>query len=256
MIDDYGSEPHTDHYRALHGASAFISDMHLGTKGCRGAALVQFLRHLDVDNLYLVGDIIDLQRMAQSMNWSDSHTQAMREIFRLAASGVNVTYIPGNHDAHLRAFAGTEFGGVKIRLNTIHTTRDGRRLLVTHGDQFDGQLRIGSLKERFGSAAYQWLLDMDAGINRVRQRLGYQQVSVTASLKMRFDSARQYIREFERTAANDARKRGLDGIVCGHIHKPAIMTIDGVGYFNDGDWVEHGTALMERNDGMLELTKW
>ena len=250
--------PEIDAARAgkLRARSAFISDVHLGTPGCRAELLLDFLRNLDVDKLFLVGDIIDLERMQQSVHWPSSHTAVMRTIFRLAGAGMDVTYVPGNHDANLRAFAGSEFRGVKLRLNTVHETADGRRLLVTHGDQFDSELRIGSLKERIGSAAYQWLVDVDVSINRVRKRLGYQRIRIASAVKMKITSARQYIEEFECLASLYARRRGLDGIVCGHIHKPACIEEDGFGYYNDGDWVEHCSALVEDETGGLRDIAW
>lgn len=240
----------------LRARSAFISDVHLGTPGCRAEQLLDFLRNLDVEHLFLVGDIIDLERMQQAVHWPSSHTAVMRAIFRLAEGGMHVTYVPGNHDANLRAFAGSEFRGVRLRLNTIHETADGRRLLVTHGDQFDAELRIGSLKERIGSAAYQWLVDVDVGINRVRERLGYNRIRIASAVKMKISSARQYIEEFECLASLYARRRGLDGIVCGHIHKPACIEDEGIGYYNDGDWVEHCSALVEDADGRIRNITW
>lgn len=240
----------------LRARSAFISDLHLGTAGCRAELLLDFLEHCDVDHLFLVGDVIDLERMQQSVHWPSSHTAVMRQIFRLAAAGMEVTYIPGNHDARLRAFAGSEFKGVKLRLNTIHETADSRRLLVTHGDQFDSELRIGSLKERIGSAAYQWLVDVDVGINRVRERLGYDRIRLASAVKMKVASARRYIDEFECLATLHARRRGLDGIVCGHIHKPACVEEDGIGYYNDGDWVEHCSVLVEDTSGRMRDITW
>ena len=240
----------------VHGTSAFISDLHLGTSGCRAERLLDFLQHLSVDNLFLVGDVIDLERMQQVVHWPQVHTEVMQQVFAMVRQGTRVTYIPGNHDARLRTFAGSNFQGVDIRLNTIHETRQGKRLLITHGDQFDAELKIGSLKEKLGSAAYQWLLDFDAGINKVRERFGYEKISVASTLKMRIKSAQQYIRKYEQTAVRHARKRGLDGIVCGHIHKPACFEQDGVGYYNDGDWVEHCTALIEDAQGNLANIRW
>lgn len=256
MASETMPEVGATHGGTLRARSAFISDVHLGTAGCRAELLLDFLRSLDVDRLYLVGDIIDLERMQQAVYWPSSHTAVMRTIFRLADAGMDVTYVPGNHDANLRAFCGSDFRGVKLRLNTIHETADGRRLLVTHGDQFDSELRIGSLKERIGSAAYQWLVDVDVGINRVRERLGYERIRIASAVKMKVASARQYIEEFECLASLHARRRGLDGIVCGHIHKPACIEDEGVGYYNDGDWVEHCSALVEDATGGIRDIAW
>lgn len=256
MINETMADVPTGFGGRLRERSAFISDLHLGTAGCRAELLLDFLEHLDVDRLFLVGDVIDLERMTQSVHWPSSHTAVMRQVFRLAAAGMDVTYIPGNHDAGLRAFAGSTFKGVKLRLNAIHTTADGRRLLVTHGDQFDSELRIGSLKERLGSAAYGWLVDVDVSINRVRERLGYQRVRLASAVKMKIASARRYIDEFECLATLHARRRELDGIVCGHIHKPACIEDEDVSYYNDGDWVEHCSVLVESHQGQMRNIVW
>ncbi|MEM7763395.1 MAG: UDP-2,3-diacylglucosamine diphosphatase [Pseudomonadota bacterium] len=250
MIEPQSSAASTSR---ITGRSAFLSDVHLGTRNCRAEALLEFLTRLNTDNLFLVGDIVDLQRMASAVHWPRSHTAIIHKLFSLAAAGMRVVFIPGNHDAALRVHAGTTVNGVEIRLNAIHQTADGRRLLITHGDQFDSELRIGSLKEKIGSAAYEWLLGIDVGINRVRSRFGYEETSIASAVKMRVRSAQQYIREYEQLAADNARKRGLDGIVCGHIHKPEIARIDETDYLNTGDWVEHGTALLEDRHGRMQL---
>ncbi|MEL7023348.1 MAG: UDP-2,3-diacylglucosamine diphosphatase [Pseudomonadota bacterium] len=248
----------TNHHASpnLHGSSAFISDLHLGTAGCRAERILDFLEHLNVEQLYLVGDIIDLERMQQSVHWPESHTRVLQRLFQMTALGTEVIYIPGNHDARIRAFAGTTFKGIKIRMNAIHTTQSGKRLLVTHGDQFDSELKIGSLKEKIGSAAYQWLVSFDVGVNRVRARFGYEDVSIASAMKLRIKSAQQYIARYEALALSHAKRRGLDGIVCGHIHKPAIIESDDVVYYNDGDWVEHCSVLVEATDGTLANYQW
>ncbi|MEO0575349.1 MAG: UDP-2,3-diacylglucosamine diphosphatase [Pseudomonadota bacterium] len=233
------------------GHSAFISDVHLGTPGCRAEPLLAFLGKLKVAHLYLVGDIIDFERMQHHVYWPDSHSAVIRRILDIASNGTEVTYIPGNHDANLRIFAGTDLHGVKLRMNAIHTTVDQRRLLVTHGDQFDAKLRIGSFKEKIGSVAYGWLLGLDNNVNRVRDKLGFDRLRLASSLKMRFKSAQQYIEDYEITAREHAAQRNLDGIVCGHIHKPATLMRNGVTYYNDGDWVEHCSAVIEDNNGVL-----
>lgn len=238
--------------RDFRGASAFISDTHLGTPGCRAEPLLAFLNRLEVKHLYLVGDIIDFERMRHTVYWPDSHTAIVRRLLQMANTDTQVTYIPGNHDANVRAFAGTELHGIKIRMNAIHTTRDQRRLLVTHGDQFDAKLRIGSLKEKIGSVAYAWLLGLDNNVNRVRGKFGYERLRLASSVKMRFTSAQQYIEDYETTALNHAAERSLDGIICGHIHKPATIAHEGITYCNDGDWVEHCTAVIEDESGVLK----
>lgn len=242
--------------KRIRAESVWLSDTHLGTRGCRAEQLLDFLRALDSPNLFLVGDIVDLQMMRSAVHWPPSHGAVLREIVRLTLDGTRVVYIPGNHDAELRLFAGTRHAMIDVYRQYVHETRCGRRLLVTHGDQFDRDLRVGSLKERIGSAAYRWLVDMDAGLNRARSRLGYQPLRIASGIKMRVNSALEYIERFEALAEDYARREGFDGIICGHIHRPAIRRHGDVIYCNDGDWVEHCTALVEHPDGRLGLVSW
>ncbi|MEN7342431.1 MAG: UDP-2,3-diacylglucosamine diphosphatase [Pseudomonadota bacterium] len=235
------------------GNAAFISDVHLGTRSCRAEALLAFLKRLDTKTLYLVGDIIDLERMSQSVHWQRTHSAVVRELFQLAATGTHVVYIPGNHDAPFRALAGRRVNGIDIHLNTVHETAHGERLLVTHGDQFDSELRIGNIKEKIGSVAYKLLMDLDVNVNRLRARLGYRQLNLARSVKGRIKSVTRYINDYEELATKYASQRGLDGVICGHIHKPCIRTCGRLRYFNTGDWVEHGTALVEDDHGQIRL---
>jgi len=236
--------------------AVWLSDTHLGTRGCRARQLLDFLRSLETRQLFLVGDILDFEAMRNTVYWPPVHGEVLHEIMRLSREGTRVIYIPGNHDAELRLFDGTDHHLIEIRRRHIHETRCGRRLLVTHGDEFDRDLRVGSMKERLGSAAYRWLVDMDAGLNRVRHRLGYRPVRMASAIKMRVNAALDYIHRFENTAIDYVRAQGLDGIVCGHIHRPAVRRAGGVIYCNDGDWVEHCTALVENREGRLGLVSW
>jgi UDP-2,3-diacylglucosamine pyrophosphatase LpxH len=236
--------------------AVWLSDTHLGTRGCRARQLLDFLRSLETSRLFLVGDILDFEAMRSTVYWPPVHGEVLHEIMRLSRQGTRLMYIPGNHDAELRLFDGTDHRLIEIRRRHVHETRSGRRLLVTHGDEFDRDLRVGSMKERLGSAAYRWLVDMDAGLNRVRHRLGYRPVRMASTIKMRINAAMDYIHRFENTAIEYVRRQGLDGIVCGHIHRPAVRQAGDVIYCNDGDWVEHCTALVENREGRLGLVSW
>ncbi len=238
-------------YRAV-----FISDVHLGTAPCRAADLLQFLDAIQADKLFLVGDIIDLERMKSRPRFPDLHRQVVNRFIRLANSGTEVVYIPGNHDHEFRDLVGRDVCGVPVRMNAEYVTADGRRLLVAHGDELDSILRNGTGIEAVGAAAYAVLMQVDVMVNQFRERLGHDHLSISRHVKLRLSSANEFIARFEVEAARYAAERGYDGIVCGHIHRPGVRVVDDILYCNDGDWVEHRTALAETCDGRLELLRW
>jgi len=234
----------------------WISDIHLGTRGCKAEFLLDFLRYTDSDTLYLVGDIIDGWRLKKTWYWPQAHNDVVQKLLRKARKGTDVFFIPGNHDEVIRQFAGLEAGGVHIRKEVIHSTADGRRLLVLHGDQFDGVIRHVRWLAYLGDTAYNTALALSNFVNRFRRRLGLSYWSVSAYLKHRVKNAVEYVSRFEHVVAEEARRRGVDGVVCGHIHHAEIRDIDGITYCNDGDWVESCTALVEHEDGRLEILDW
>ena len=241
----------TQSYRSL-----WLSDVHLGTRASRASELLSFLAEVSADRIYLVGDIVDLQRMKSKPRFCDLHMQVVSEFVRLARTGTEVLFIPGNHDYEFRNLVGHELFGIPILMEAVHETPGGERFLVTHGDLLDGRIRQGTGLEKFGAAAYFLLNECEVLINHWRRSLGQDYLSISKSIKSKLSGAREYIRRFETFAAELARERGLDGIVCGHIHKPNLRRIDGILYANDGDWVEHGTALAEAPDGELQLLTW
>lgn len=236
--------------------SVFISDVHLGTRGCQAEMLLDFIRNLECDSLYLVGDIVDGWKMKSGWHWPQAHNDVVQKILRLARKGVAVTYVPGNHDEVIRDFCGVHFGGVVVARDAIHETADGRRFLVTHGDEFDAVVQHARWLAFLGDWAYRALLASNTLINRVRRRLGFGYWSFSAFAKTRVKKALQFIENFEQAVADEARRRGVDGVICGHIHKAEMRDIDGVAYINDGDWVESCTALVEHADGRLEILEW
>jgi UDP-2,3-diacylglucosamine pyrophosphatase LpxH len=238
-------------YRAV-----FISDIHLGTRGCQADLLLDFIRHMECDTLYLVGDIVDGWKMKTGWTWPQSHNDVVQKFLRLARKGVKVVYIPGNHDDRIRDFCGVHFGGVVVARDALHETADGRRFLVTHGDEFDGIVQHAKWLALVGDVAYRALLTANTLFNRARHRLGFGYWSLSAYLKGRVKNALQFIENFEGAVAEEARRRGVDGVICGHIHKAEMRDIDGILYINDGDWVESCTALVEHPDGRLEILEW
>ena len=236
--------------------SVFISDVHLGFKGCRAEFLLDFLRRVECEQIYLVGDIIDLWSLQRTFYWPQAHNDVIRTILGKAKHGTRVVYVPGNHDRAFRDHDGLTLGNVEIRLEAIHETADGRRFLVLHGDEFDSIVRASPLLESVGNHAYAAALRLNRYVNAVRQRLGYPYWSLAAFLKHKVKNAVKYIANFERALAVEARRRGVDGVICGHIHRAEITEIDGILYCNNGDWVESCTTLVEDFAGRLSLLRW
>lgn len=238
--------------------SAFISDLHLGTRGCRAAFLTDFLQKNTCENLFLVGDIIDGWRLKRSWFWDHHHDEVVRLILKSARNGTNVIYVPGNHDEMLRKYIGLniEFCGIKLQMEAEHVTSDGKRLLITHGDEFDSIVRHARLLALLGDWAYNAALTLNRHFNTIRVRLGYPYWSLSAWLKLRVKEAVKAIDRFETALAESAKNRGFDGVVCGHIHHAEMRQVNDVLYLNVGDWVESCTALVEHFDGRLELVDW
>lgn len=245
-------------YRAV-----FISDAHLGTKGARADFLAHFLRTVSCEHLFLVGDIVDGWRLRKAWYWDEAHDDVVRLILRHAREGTEVTYIPGNHDEMFRAWLppapeaeGLEVAGVRLRGEAVHVTAAGLRLLVTHGDEFDSVVRYAKTVALLGDGAYHAAMAANRWFNVARRRLGYPYWSLSAWLKRQVKEAVKAIDRFEEALAGEARRRGFDGVVCGHIHHADMRRVGGVLYLNDGDWVESCTALVEHGDGRLELLDW
>ncbi|MEP7185801.1 MAG: UDP-2,3-diacylglucosamine diphosphatase [Rhodanobacter sp.] len=236
--------------------SAFISDVHLGTPDCKTDYLLDFLRQLDCEKLYLVGDIIDLESLARRHWWHPSHSAVIAEVLDLACRGVEVIYIPGNHDAPMRGLHGQNVGGVRIELDAEHVGADGRRYRVSHGDEFDPQQVGRRWMHHLGETMHRFICWSNRRLHTMRQRLELPYLPLSIIVKSHIGKALTYIRAYEHRVADDARERGFDGHICGHIHFGHIRELGGVLYLNDGDWVEHCTALIEDHTGAMELIHW
>jgi UDP-2,3-diacylglucosamine pyrophosphatase LpxH len=247
---------HPEPPASLNLRTVWISDIHLGTPGCQADALLDFLRHTDCDTLYLVGDIVDGWQLRRNWYWPQAHNDVLQKLLRKARKGTRVIYVPGNHDEFARSYLGHNFGGIDVAEEWIHTTADGRRLWVTHGDFFDGVVQCAKWLALVGDWAYTLTLRLNVQFNRLRARLGLPYWSLSNYLKQRVKRAVSYISDFESALAREARIRGMDGVVCGHIHHAEMRDIDGILYANDGDWVESLTALCEHPDGRLEIIDW
>jgi UDP-2,3-diacylglucosamine pyrophosphatase LpxH len=233
--------------------SVWISDLHLGTPGCRADALLDFLKRVDCDHLFLVGDIIDGWQLRRSWYWPQAHNDVIQKLLRKARKGTQVVFVPGNHDEFARRYVEHHFGGIEVAEDWIHTTADGRRLWITHGDLFDGVIQCAKWLAHVGDCLYEFTLKLNRHLNSLRARMGLPYWSLSRFLKLKVKRAVSYVSDFEVAVAREARRRGVDGVVCGHIHHAEIRDIDGVLYCNDGDWVESLTALVEHADGRLEI---
>jgi len=245
------AEPPVRRFRTL-----FISDVHLGTRGCQAELLLDFLRCHEADTIYLVGDIVDGWRLKRTWYWPQSHNDVAQTILRLARNGARIVYLPGNHDEFLRDYLGMDFGGIELRNTAVHEAADGRRLLVIHGDQFDVVVRHARWLAFLGDWAYSTTLTLNTYVNLVRRRLGFSYWSLSAWAKLKVKNAVNFIGAFEEALVRQAREIRTDGVICGHIHYPAMHRSFGTAYHNCGDWVESCTALVEHHDGEFEIIRW
>ena len=236
--------------------TVWISDVHLGTPGCQAHALLDFLKRVECDTLYLVGDIIDGWQLRRSWYWPQAHNDVVQKLLRKARKGTRVIYVPGNHDEFARKFLEHSFGGIEVAEEWIHTTADGRQLWVTHGDLYDGVIQVARWLALLGDSLYEFTLKLNRHLNSWRARAGLPYWSLSKYLKLKVKRAVSYVGDFEAALAREARKRGVDGLVCGHIHHAEMRDVEGILYCNDGDWVESLTALVEHADGSLAIVEW
>ncbi len=236
--------------------TVWISDLHLGTPGCQAHHLLDFLRSVECEQLFLVGDIVDGWQLRRSWYWPQAHNDVVQKLLRKARKGCRVIFIPGNHDEFARKYLQHSFGGIEVAEDWIHETADGRKLWITHGDLFDGVIQCARWLAHVGDSLYEFSLRLNRHLNRLRARLGLPYWSLSKYLKLKVKRAVSYVSQFEEAVAREARRRGVQGVVCGHIHHAELRDIDGVLYANDGDWVESLTALLEHADGRLEILDW
>lgn len=237
--------------------SLFLSDIHLGTRACQAERLLEFLREYDAENVFLIGDIVDFWAMRRSVNWNAAQNTFVQKVLRRARRGERVIFIPGNHDEVLRNYLGIALGDIEIVGEYTHTLADGRRFLLLHGDQFDQITRHHRWIAVLGDVMYDVLVRLNVILSYVRRRFGMTCYwSLAGYAKRRVKKAMEFIFDFEDSAIHAARQRGLDGIICGHIHSASLREADGIVYGNCGDWVDSCTALVEHGDGRLELIAW
>ncbi|WP_162653131.1 UDP-2,3-diacylglucosamine diphosphatase [Lentilitoribacter sp. Alg239-R112] len=238
-------------YRAL-----FLSDIHLGTRGCQAEMLLDFLREYDAEYIYLVGDIFDGWRLRKGWYWPQSHNDVVQKILRKGRKGSKIIYVPGNHDEVMRNYLGTHFGGIDVKEKDIYTALSGEKFLIIHGDQFDMVVMNAKWLAYLGDWAYETILKINTSVNRIKRLWGGQYWSLSRWAKHKVKSAVNFIGDYEAVLSSEAEKADVNGIICGHIHHPAMHDVNGIKYINTGDWVESCTAVIEHLDGTFELIEW
>jgi UDP-2,3-diacylglucosamine pyrophosphatase LpxH len=239
------------HYRTI-----FISDVHLGTRGCSDLELLDFLKNNDADKIYIIGDFIDGWSLFNKVYWPQPHNDIIQKLFRKSRKGTIIEYIPGNHDEFLRPYVGNNMGNIHILMESTHVTVDGRKLLIVHGDKFDGVILKCKWLAHLGSRLYDFSIDANRIFNFVRRQFGYEYWSLSAYLKHKVKDAVSFINKYENTVAKYCKERGYDGVVCGHIHSGEIKYIDDVLYMNTSDWVESRGCIVELYDGTFQYMKF
>ncbi len=250
-IQDENRSREPRQYRTL-----FVSDIHLGARACQADALLDFLRHNEAETIYLVGDIIDFWSLKRTPLWLQSHNDVLQKLLRKARKGTRIVFIPGNHDEAVRAYAGMSFGAIEIHRDIVHVTAGGDRFLLLHGDEFDVVVRYARWLAMLGDRSYEFAVWCNRPLNFVRRRLGLGFWSLSNYLKLRVKTAVNFIGEFEEALAAEAKRRNVEGVICGHIHHMTDRMIDGIRYVNCGDWVESCTAIAEDHDGALHQIRW
>lgn len=233
----------------------WLSDIHLGSVHCKAEQLLELLDQVQCRKLYLVGDIVDVWAMQKRVHWPESHTRVLRRFLKMSRHDTEVIYIPGNHDQNFREFCGSDFGHVRIRESMVHRTAAGKSMLVIHGDELDYAVRYSRLNRLIGDIAYDLLMGLNRRINQVREALGKPYWLLAKWVKVNVSQADSAIQAYQHAAVNLVQDRGLDGIICGHLHYPVVKAFDDILYCNDGDWVENCTALVEHFSGELELMR-
>lgn len=251
LMTDETTDPVVKRYRTL-----FLSDLHLGSRAAQAHLLLDFLRHNDAETVYLVGDIVDGWKLRKGWHWPQAHNDVVQKLLRKARKGARVIYVPGNHDEFARDYTGLTFGGVEVVEDAVHETADGRKMLIIHGDQFDIVVRNARWLAFLGDWAYDVAIAANTWVNRARRLFGVGYWSLSAWAKLKVKNAVNFIGDFEATLAAEAGRRGVDGVICGHIHHATIRTIEGVLYVNTGDFVESCTAIAEHDDGRFEILHW
>lgn len=234
----------------------FLSDIHLGYKDCKAEFLLDFLDKNHAEQIYLIGDIVDLWALKRQFYWPASHNAVLSRLVELSRKGTQITYLPGNHDEDLKAYSEEKFNDIVVTKRTIHTTASGKQLLLLHGDDFDSDVCLSKFAAKLGDTLYDFLLFMNRHFNRIRRKFGYHYWSLASHIKSKVPKANEAIARYKHAALKEAKKLGLDGVVCGHIHHPEIEIKDDVMYCNDGDWIENCTALVESFTGDLAIIHW
>lgn len=235
----------------------WVSDIHLGTRGCKTDALLRFLEEAKAETIYFVGDILDIERCKTKVFWPKSHTKCLRKILKLASNKTKVIYIPGNHDQEFRFLPkGSKFGNIEVKNEDCYLLADGRKAYILHGDKFDAIVTKYKLITKIGGILYDYSISLNNIINWFRRKFGLKYWSFSGFLKQKSKSAINIIYNYENLMANYAKEKGYDVIISGHIHNPEIKDLNGIQYINCGDFVENCTAVFEDKEGQIEIKRF
>lgn len=237
----------------IKGRTIWISDIHLGSRDCKAQYLLEFLDNISCDTLYLVGDIIDMWAMKRKFRWPKDHYNVMLKLYELANNGTRVIYVPGNHDEPMRRFTGNLFGPIEIIEEHEYTCANGKRYLIMHGDAMDAYINLSHITRLVGDVGYELLLFINRWANRWRKLMRRPYFSLAGMIKNNIKGAKHAIETYQKEACDEARRRGFDGVICGHIHYPAMHNDHGIRYCNTGDWIENCTAIVEDFSGHMRL---
>ncbi|MDO6527982.1 UDP-2,3-diacylglucosamine diphosphatase [Motilimonas sp. 1_MG-2023] len=235
--------------------TVWLSDVHLGFKDCKAEYLIQFLQSMRCDKLILAGDIVDFWALKRQVYWPESHMKVVQLLLDIARQGTQVIYVPGNHDAAIRQLGQPELNLAQIHHQYQHTTSLGLKVLVIHGDEFDAMVCYSKITSFIGDLSYDLLLFLNRHVYHLRKRLGFNYWSLAGYIKERIPKANIAISRFRHAAMAYGRRKGVNMVVCGHIHHPEMVTEGDMIYTNLGDWVENCSALVEELDGNLHLVR-
>ena len=242
------------HYKTI-----VLSDLHLGISNAHPREVIHFLRKHTCDTLILNGDIIDGWQLARSGKWKKKHTAFFRLIMKwLSSTETRIVYLRGNHDDFLDEVLPLEIGNFSIVRTHIHESF-GKRYYVVHGDIFDSVTTKLKWVAKLGDVGYTFLLWLNRHYNRYRSKRGLPYYSLSQVVKHKVKQAVSFITDFETTLCEVARIEKCDGVICGHIHQPAVKDVEGIQYLNSGDWVESLSALVETEEGewkVIHYQEW
>ncbi|GIU54071.1 UDP-2,3-diacylglucosamine diphosphatase [Shewanella sp. KT0246] len=234
----------------------WLSDVHLGSLDCKAEFLLNLLSQTQANQIYLVGDIIDIWALKKRVYWPESHNLVLQKLLQLAKDGTQIKYIPGNHDEAFKSYTDFHFWGITMANQYVHQCINGEKVLMLHGDQFDSEVCISRTYAKLGDHLYDVLLFLNRKLHQIRHACGFSYWSLASYVKLRVNKAQHAIDMYRDAVLRYAKTQDVQVVVCGHIHQPELSIHDDIIYANDGDWVENCTLIAETLTGELQLLRW